>query len=83
MSIYRAMSESEEEYEIEKIIGSRFTEVGRKEYSVKWVGYAEPTWEEAGQFDKDHKNLVEAYRLANPSHCLKIQNRNSINESKL
>ena len=72
------MSESGEEYEIEKIIGSRFTEVGRKEYSVKWVGYDEPTWEEAGQFDKDHKNLVEAYRLVNPSQWLKIHNGNSI-----
>ena len=82
MSINRAMSESGEEYEIEKIIGSRFTEVGRKEYSVKWVGYAEPTWEEAGQFDKDHKNLVEAYRLVNPSHWLKIQNWNLITKTK-
>jgi ribosomal protein L19 len=40
----------EEEYEIERILGSKIVRRGRglqKQYFVKWTGYAEPTWEPA------------------------------------
>ena len=40
----------EEEYEIEKILKDRTVRIGkgsRKQYLVKWTGYAEPTWEPA------------------------------------
>ena len=56
------MSESEEEYVVEKILSSREDEVGRKQYLVKWEGWVDPTWELAKQFDQDHKNLVDEYR---------------------
>ena len=41
---------NEEEYEIEKILKDRIIRIGkgsRKQYLVKWTGYAEPTWEPA------------------------------------
>ena len=40
----------EEEYEIERILKDRTVRKGRgsrKQYLVKWTGYAEPTWEPA------------------------------------
>ena len=40
----------EEEYEVKEILEDRTVRRGRgsqKQYLVKWVGYAEPTWEPA------------------------------------
>ena len=44
----------EEEYEVESIVKDRIIRRGRgaqKQYLVKWVGYAEPTWEPASALE--------------------------------
>jgi hypothetical protein len=40
--------DGEEEYYVDEILEERTKRIGRgfrKEYLVKWTGYAEPTWE--------------------------------------
>merc|ERR1711915_806995 len=60
------MSESEEEYEVERIIDKR-TRKGKLEYLVKWKGWDLPehnTWEAI-----DHLNceeMIEEYEKKNP-----------------
>ena len=62
----KTMSESEEEYEVERIIDKR-TRKGKLEYLVKWKGWDLPehnTWEAI-----DHLNceeLIEEYERRNP-----------------
>lgn len=55
---------SDNEYEVEAIVGMQKDEYGRKEYQVKWVGYdiSEATWEQCAEFDRDHKDLVTQYK---------------------
>jgi hypothetical protein len=46
--------ENEDEYEVEKILKERSIRRGRgrrKQYLVKWTGYAKPTWEPASAME--------------------------------
>ena len=59
------MSDSDEEYEPEKILSSKLDEFGRKMYLVKWKGWNDPeddTWEEAENYDKNFAELVLAFK---------------------
>ena len=38
-------NQEEEEYTVERIVGYRYKN-GKHEFLVKWLGYAEPNWEE-------------------------------------
>ena len=52
----------EEEYEVEKILKERIVRQGRgrkKQYLVKWTGYAKPTWEPASAIEDT--TALEAY----------------------
>ena len=47
--------DNELEYGIDEILADRFVRKGRgrrKEYLVKWSGYAEPTWEPSTNLDE-------------------------------
>lgn len=61
----------EEEFEIEKILRHKDTRKGRgnyRQYLVKWIGYAEPTWEpaatlqETAALDAYERSLEEGER---------------------
>ena len=46
----------ETQFRVEKIVGERWKRVGRgkrKEYLVKWVGYAQTTWEPAEELEEN------------------------------
>lgn len=69
-------SDVEEVFEVERILWARVGEHDA-EYLVKWVGYAEPTWEEAWRLDgcKEsiaayEQSLVEEEALLREAHLL-------------
>jgi hypothetical protein len=54
----------EEVHEVETIVGERMHK-GSKQYSIKWVGFADPTWEYSAQFDnslEDYGWLIDAWK---------------------
>lgn len=59
--------EDEQEYEIEKIIKSRVSSTGKKEYLIRWKGFgrSEDTWEPAEGL-KNAKEIVSAFEKATP-----------------
>ena len=58
-----ASSDSDEEkdrYDVEEILDEEWRE-GRKWFLIRWVGFAEPSWEPAGNADQC-KELVDAFQ---------------------
>lgn len=59
-------------FEAEKILDHRTTRAGNRKYLVKWVGYAEPTWEPQANLRLRNKNkpskLEQIYNAEIKSH---------------
>jgi len=53
------------EYEVESICERRGTTVRDLEYLVKWVGYADPTWEPLANLRGNSNELMGEYHAAN------------------
>jgi len=53
------------EYEVESILEHRGTTVRDLEYLVKWVGYADPTWEPLANLRGSSNELLGEYHAAN------------------
>jgi len=53
------------EYEVESIYEDRGTTVRDLEYLVKWVGYADPTWEPLANLRGSSNELLGEYHAAN------------------
>lgn len=59
------------EYEVEHIVDERKTNMGT-EYHVKWIGYAELTWEP----EVNRQN--ESYTLFQRNCCLKVRCKSKV-----
>lgn len=55
----RQREDSEEVYEVEKVVGKMFDEQGRASYLLKWKNYDETTWEPVDNCEC--ANLIESF----------------------
>jgi len=75
MSDHAEGSVSDEDYEVEGIVGHKDSSRNGRQYEVKWKGYKETTFEPRENLLPNSKNLLADYDKGHPFKKLKVSTR--------